>query len=155
MIHVLCFGNELHGDDGFGIHVGRAVAAQLDSDKARVFEVGARGLDALPLAEGCARLLLVDALHDAAQVPGTLCEIELRDVPEADAGQLHAAGVAWLATATRAGVVVLPDATLLGAVVGAIRPFDMALSPPLAARVPEVAARVIELVTGGGRDAQC
>ena len=67
MRHVICFGNELHGDDGFGAAVHRRLAAMPLPADARLFEAGTRGLDALGLFEGCAEAILVDAAEPAGR----------------------------------------------------------------------------------------
>ena len=59
--HVLCFGNELHGDDGFGI----GVYAQLNQlewpNDVELFNAGIAGLDALRFLQDCRQAVLVDA----------------------------------------------------------------------------------------------
>ena len=146
MIHVLCFGNELHGDDGFGIHVGRALANRAAPDRARVFEVGTRGIDALALTEGCSRVVLVDALRDSSDRPGTLRRLDARELEPDCATLSHDAPVAWLVRAMHSATPFPPAITLIGAVSGGIRTFEPGLSAPVAACVPEATRRVLELI---------
>ena len=63
-IHVLCFGNLLQGDDGFGIHVYRRLCAEALPPCVRVFDAGIAGLSALAHFDGCERAVVVYALAD-------------------------------------------------------------------------------------------
>ena len=148
MIHVLCFGNELHGDDGFGVHVGRALDGRLEPGPARLFEVCGRVMDAVSLADGCAQLVLVDALRATGAPPGTLYEIDADAAQAFDGGVAHGGGVGWLVRAVRAAIRPCPRITLIGAVVLDCAPFDAGLSPDVALRVPDAAERVCRIVGG-------
>jgi hydrogenase maturation protease len=69
MQHIICFGNLLLGDDGFGIHVFRRLKEGWVLPRhVRVFEGGVAGLQALPYFENCRKAIVVDAL----EVPETL-----------------------------------------------------------------------------------
>ena len=46
-LRILCFGNPLHGDDGFGPAVALALRRLLAAGTAEVIDCGNRGLDAL------------------------------------------------------------------------------------------------------------
>lgn len=58
---ILCFGNELHGDDGFGPAVGRRLAEGGLPAGWVLQPVGTRALDALALLLDCDAAILVDA----------------------------------------------------------------------------------------------
>ncbi len=143
MVHVLCFGNLLHGDDGFGIHVYRCLQAHLAGRAMRVYEVGLRGLDALPLFEGCQRAILVDALHEPGSPAGTLRELAAAEIPLDSGANSHAAGVGYLLQALAATRLQAPPTRLIGAVAASVTPFTDRLSPPLAAALPAAVAAVL------------
>jgi hydrogenase maturation protease len=150
MQHVLCFGNLWHGDDGFGIHVGRRLRERLAArPDVRVVEVGLRGLDALPLFDGCRRAILVDALHDPSLPPGTIRRLPATAIPVESDGFGHAAGVGYLLRALAAARGGLPPATLVGAVIERIRPFSDTLSPLLVPAVEAAVDAVVELLDAG------
>lgn len=143
MVHVLCFGNLWHGDDGFAIHVCRHLVAKVRDEAIRVFEVGLRGLDALPLFDNCDQVILVDALHEPATPAGSLRILAATEIASQRDADSHAAGVAYLLQALAATHAQPPSICLIGAVITTIKPFTDRLSPPLAAAVPQVAAAVL------------
>ena len=105
MKRVLCFGNELHGDDGFGPAVGRRMAAMALPADCEVFEAGTRGLDAMALLEGCSVAVLVDAAAPAGH-PGRLAELAVEALAQEDARAGHGQGLGyalqgWLGAAAR------------------------------------------------------
>ncbi len=92
---VLCFGNELHGDDGFGIAVGQQLAQHPLPPPWELHLVGTRGLDALALLQGCRQAVLVDAQMTDG-VPGRLHwrdAVATREALEAPAASVHTAGI--------------------------------------------------------------
>lgn len=136
MIHLICFGNELHGDDGFGAAVCRRLAALPLPADVRVFEAGTRGLDALALFDGCDEAILVDASEPAGQ-PGRLSFPESTELTEESNLPGHGAGVGYLlrALATLGGPV--PTLRIVAAEAAALTPFRMGLSPATAQAVEE------------------
>ena len=62
-IHVICFGNELHGDDGFGPAVHAHLAAAPLPAHVRLMRADIAGLAAIGCFEGCAQAIVVDALR--------------------------------------------------------------------------------------------
>lgn len=125
MRHVICFGNTLHGDDGFGPEVYQRLAALLLPPDVRVFDAGTRGLDALGLFEGCQEAIIVDALEPGSQ-PGQVT----RHAPEAFAPEPsmtgHGAGVAYLLAALAA--LGGPPLQLVVAEAASLRSFSIGLS---------------------------
>lgn len=148
MVHVLCFGNMLHGDDGFGVHVHRLLSGRLRASRAKLIEAGNRGIDVLAMIDRPSHVILVDALHDPQFPPGTVRVIDGDALCAEDAGTVHGGGVAWLAQAIRASVAPTPRITLVGAVVGGIQGFVPRLSPLLGEALKDVAARVVQLAHG-------
>ena len=137
--HVVCFGNALHGDDGFGIHVYR----RLQDEALPIFDAGTAGLDALPCFEGCTRAVIVDALRAGGSV-GTVHRLAASDL-ECCGGEfsLHDLGIPSLLAALAAVSPAPPEIVVIGAEVGDIGPFTDRLSPPLEAAVSEAVRLVL------------
>ena len=144
-VHILCFGNLWHGDDGFGLHVLQQLREQRRlSPHVRAFDAGTAGLNALPLFEGCTKAVLVDAIKTGANI-GQVHRLSLEDrAPNAIQHGMHGAGVEHLLAALPIAFAdsTTPQLVLIAAEVGQIAPFTTALSPPVAAAM----AQVIELV---------
>jgi len=73
-VHILIagVGNILRGDDGFGVHVARALANHKLPEGVRVAELGISGLALVhEILDGCDACIIVDASHRGGQ-PGTL-----------------------------------------------------------------------------------
>ena len=145
MVHILCFGNSLHGDDGFGIAVCRCLEEHMSSQAVRLFEVGLRGIDALTLFDGCQEAILVDALDTPGVTPGTL-QVLSGDALPVTAETGHGCGVAWLLQALAVTHRPPQKVTLIGAVIDRLTPFSTRLSPALAAQVGAAADIVLSLL---------
>lgn len=105
MHHILCFGNPLHGDDGFGHRLFHALPSHFhQSDNVRIFDAGTSGLTALPLLQNCASVMLIDAANFGAQAgvlwQSTADELLINHQPEA-AISSHGNGVDFLVRAAR------------------------------------------------------
>ena len=145
-VHVLCFGNPWHGDDGFGLHVLRRLREQRGlPPQVRTFDAGTAGLNALPLFEECAKAVLVDAVRTGADI-GQLHLLRLNDrFPTMNQQAMHGAGVEHLLAALPAAFAngTVPRLVLIGAEIGQITPFTTVLSPQVAATVGEAVALVL------------
>jgi hydrogenase maturation protease len=142
-VRVVCFGNALHGDDGFGQHVfARLREPGVLPDGVAAFDAGVAGLNALGYFEGCEKAVVVDALRKGAR-PGTLHRLVPADLEPSGAElSLHELGVSSLLAALAAIAREPPDVVLIGAEAGELRAFSDRLSPPLAAALP-AAVRLI------------
>lgn len=67
-IHILCYGNPLHGDDGFGSAVFQKLQGKDLGDKVNCFDAGIAGLNSLSLYENCERVLIVDACSGVGDI---------------------------------------------------------------------------------------
>ena len=132
---VVCFGNPLHGDDGFGQHVLRRLRAEgIDA-----VDGGTAGLNALPYFEGCTKVIVVDAVRTGGRV-GAVHRLRPDELqPPGGELSLHELGVASLLAALPRP----PEIVLIGAEVGEIHPFTDGLSPALAAAVPAAVRLVV------------
>jgi hydrogenase maturation protease len=81
-VHILCFGNLIAGDDGFGIHVCERLRAQVPTAPGldiAVVDAGLLGFSALSHFEGCDVVLVVDALAFDGEA-GRVHRLTLSDV---------------------------------------------------------------------------
>jgi hydrogenase maturation protease len=134
---VICFGNPLHGDDGFGHHVFRS----LQDRRAPVAAVdaGTAGLNALPHFDDCSKAVLVDAVRTGGRI-GAVHRLVPSDLePPGGEFSLHDVGVTSLLAALREP----PDVVLIGAEVGELHAFTDRLSRPLEAAVPTAIRMVL------------
>jgi hydrogenase maturation protease len=143
--HVVCFGNALHGDDGFGLHVHRRLQREALPAGARLFEAGTAGLDALGYFEDCTRAVIVDAIGGSGRPGAVHCLAGSDLAPAGGELSLHDFGIASVLAAL---TCERPEIVVIGAEVGDVRPFTDGLSPPLAAAVDE-AARLVLAELGG------
>lgn len=135
MRHLIGFGNDLHGDDGYGVVVCRRLAALPLPADVRVFEAGTRGLDALALFEGCDEAILVDAAAPSGQ-PGRLSFPAPDALAEDSSLPGHGAGVGYLLRAL-AALGTPPRLHIVTAEAAALTPFQPGLSPEMEHAVGE------------------
>lgn len=144
---VAAFGNELRGDDGFGI----AVLRQLEScrpaqDHVRLLEVGTAGIRlAQELLTPCDRLIVIDAMTRGG-TPGTVYVLKVDAVPPARDIDMHLAVPSQALSVARALGALPPDTYLVGCEPEDVDELTMALSAPVRAAVGVAATRVNELI---------
>jgi len=142
-VHVICFGNRFHGDDGFGIHVLERLRRLPLPEGVALFEGGTAGLAALGQLEGCDKAVLVDARRSEHRI-GELSRLMPSDLESpADEPALHGFGIEHLLRAATA-VRTLPGEVVIVCVGVALpRPFAESLSPEIAAAVEPAATMVL------------
>ncbi len=135
-LRILCFGNPLHGDDGFGPAVAMALRRTIRAPGVKVVDCGTRGLDALHLFERCPHVLVIDAM--AGDAPGTVHLLRPRDIPvETGTTGGHGAGVGYLLHAVRETLPFPPRIDVITAEIAPPATFRPGLSLELAAAVAE------------------
>jgi len=135
-MRILCFGNPLHGDDGFGPAVSLALKRVNLPPEVSVIDCGTRGLDALHLFEDCAHIMIVDAM--AGTNPGKLRLLQPSGVPVESSGSGgHGAGVGYLLAAVRATIPKPPVIEIVAVEIGPVKTFAPGLSLEVAAAVAE------------------
>lgn len=144
---VLGLGNLLCADDGVGIHAVETIRARYQiPDNARVLDGGTLGLSLLSCFDGADDVVLIDAI--SAEGPaGTLVRLEGEDVAPAVRNRLscHQIGVADLLDA----LVLLesyPERVILWGAVPESMELETALSPRVAASLPELIDSVVDEV---------
>lgn len=138
-LRILCFGNDLHGDDGFGPALGAALRRRGPPADVAIVDCGIRGLDAVQFFSDCAEVVVVDALLGSQ--PGRLHDLPADAVPP-EAGRGHGSGLGDLLRSLPVLLERLPAIRVLAAETAACTPFRPGLSPALAAAVETAAARL-------------
>jgi hydrogenase maturation protease len=136
---ILCFGDPLHGDDGFGHAVYQRLAALPLPHDLCLIDAGTPGLSALPLFQGCAEVIIIDALAPSGS-PGRLSQ----PLPEAIAAEAflpaHGVGVGYLLRALTALPEQSPQIRIIAAEASGVTPFRSGLSQPVSRAVDEAVA---------------
>ena len=97
--HVVCFGNELHGDDGFGAALHAALVRGRLPPDTRLFRSDAGSPGAIDCFDGCDEVVVVDVLSGYGP-PGSVHTLASDAIaPEATAA--HGAGVGRLLETVR------------------------------------------------------
>jgi len=142
--HIVCFGNELHGDDGFGIRVYAQLCRLTWPKDVEVFNAGIAGLNALRFLEDCCQVILVDALANFGNVGEVflLRPEDLADRPEQLTG--HGLGIPYLLEALKVIREPQPDILIVGVEIAAVNPFSPGLSDKTERAVPQT----VQLIRG-------
>lgn len=142
--HIVCFGNDLHGDDGFGSHIYARLCQLAWPGDVEVFNAGIAGLNALRFLEDCRQAILVDALANFGNVGEVflLRPDDLADRPERLTG--HGLGLPYLLEALKVIREPLPDIQIVGVEIADINCF----SPGLSEKTGQAAAKAVHLIRG-------
>lgn len=138
---VLGIGNRDRSDDGAGAIVAERVRALLPED-VRVALLGGGLAGILEAWEGADAAVVVDAVCSGAPA-GTVHRVDARSValPAAHASSTHGLGLAQAVELARRLGTLPPQLVVLGIEAASFAPGD-ALSPPVAAALPALVARV-------------
>ncbi|MDO9267802.1 MAG: hydrogenase maturation protease [Methylobacter sp.] len=142
--NIVCFGNELHGDDGFGIRIYAELRRLTWPEDVEVFNAGIAGLNALRFLEDCSEAILVDALANFGNV-GEVCLLrpeDLADRPEQLTG--HGLGIPYLLEALKVIREPLPDILIVGVEIAVLKLF----SPGLSDKTEQAVAKTVQLIRG-------
>ena len=134
-LRVLCFGNPLHGDDGYGPAVALALRKQVKCAGAEIVDCGNRGLDALHYFENVGHVIVIDAM--AGPRPGNVHLLQAHEVPVESHHGGHGAGVGYLLEAVRKTIPHPPLIDVIAAEIGPVTTFVPGLSIEVAAAVAE------------------
>ena len=152
-ILVAAFGNELRGDDGFGIAVLRRLeetsAADASPHEVRLIEVGTGGLWlAQQLLSPCDRLIIIDAMTRGTP-PGTVSVLKVEDVPDTSDVDMHLAVPARALGVAKALGALSRETFLVGCEPAAVDDLVWELTEPVRAAVPVAARQVQALMECG------
>jgi len=131
MIRILCFGNPLHGDDGFGSAVFSELAELPRPENLELIEAGTPGPAALALFEDCEEAIVVDALAPAGE-PGRISHPAPENIVAESPPAAHGAGLGYVLQALAALPGPCPRLRIIGAEAESHRPFQPGLSPAVA-----------------------
>ena len=144
---VAAFGNELRGDDGFGIAVLRRLEASHGTrDDVRLLEVGTAGLTlAQELLSPCDRLIVIDAMSRGG-IAGTVYVLKVDDVPEARDVDMHLAVPSRALSVAKTLGALPPETFLVGCEPADVDELTMELSDSVRAAVDVAANHVHSLI---------
>ena len=144
---VAAFGNELRGDDGFGLAVLRRLEATAPpAGNVRLVEVGTAGLTlAQELLTPCDRLIVVDAMSRGGR-PGTVYVLEVDEVLPAREVDMHLAVPSRALSVAKALGALPPEMFLVGCEPADVDELTMELSAHVRAAVEVAAAHVSRLI---------
>ena len=147
-IHIICFGNELHGDDGFGPAVHARLGASPLPAGVSLMRADVAGLAAIRCFAACDRGILVAALRGFGP-PGSVHDLDTAEVAEAAARDeapagFHGAGVGALLELLPAALDHVPPSRLVGVEIERVSAFSPGLSAIVAAAVEGACQRIRE-----------
>lgn len=145
---VLGLGNVLNSDEGCGVHALTLLAQTLDPtlEGIELFDGGTLGFNLLPVVEACSHLLILDSV-DAGLPPGSLIELQGEEIPLYSRAKLsqHQITFQEVLALARFRNKLPPHLHIVG-----LQPANLAigtdLSPVVAATIPHVVARAIQVV---------
>lgn len=155
--HIICFGNPLHGDDGFGHAVYCALQDKLLPENTRLLDGGTSSLNALNLFDECDYAIVVDA-HQSDQEQGTLLWSE----PECFASQTHQDEISSHGLGVGSilkGLEILgedgektPKLDILTCSIAVPKTFKLELSKPVQASIGKAVEQILKKLAGGPND---
>ena len=140
------FGNELRGDDGFGVEVIRQLAREGLPDGVTLMEVGIGGIRlAQELLSPYDHLIVVDAMTRGG-TPGSLYTLHVAEVVEAGEVDLHAAVPSRALAIAKALGGLPPMVHLVGCEPLGVDELLAEMSPPVRGAVPRAVREVLHLL---------
>ncbi len=140
-VRVLCLGNDLLGDDAFGLIAGREIA-QLRPD-VEVVNSSASGLHLFDQILDCERLIVVDTVETGHAEPGTVFVLNEGDLPKSRGDSPHCTGLFdALALARKLGMTVPSELTVVAVEAADCR----TIGGPMDPRVCEAIKRTIDVL---------
>ncbi len=150
-IVVLGIGNLLMTDEGVGVRAVEELARRYDlPPEVEVIDGGCSGMEMLGDIARADHLLIVDAVS-ADQPPATIVTLHGEDVPAFFSAKLspHQIGLCDVLAALKLTDESPGTLTLIG-IQPASLDLSMELSPQIAAKLPEIVARVVEQLAARG-----
>jgi hydrogenase maturation protease len=146
---ILCLGNELVGDDGVAIRVGRILGELPLPEHVSIDLVPQLGFDLLEAVASADRIVLVDAMSTGRPV-GTCVTLDGRAIERYSAGTSasHTLGIAELMELANRLAPERAPATLhfVGVEGAAFGEYGTRLSPEVAAAIPTAVESVLRIV---------
>lgn len=141
------FGNELRGDDGFGVVVVRRLEEQNAArNGVDLIEIGTGGLRlAQELLQGYDRLIVVDAMCRGG-TPGTVYLLHVDEVDAARSIDMHLVIPARAMSVAQALGALPANVIMVGCEPADVDELTFQLSPSVAAAVPLALEKIAELM---------
>jgi hydrogenase maturation protease len=149
VIHLICLGNALHSDHGFGTALHHTLS-RLDWPQGIKVLDGLGRNAGLPLFEHCERAIVLEALPPCCGAPGQV--VRLADIDYPQAPETMAVGTGPLLAAVRRIIQPAPRVELLGPVSVSRAAYCPGLTPLVAAAVETVAAMLVKELGGRRRN---
>jgi len=144
--HIICFGNDFHGDDAVGIRIYHALAQLPWPSGVQIFEAGIAGLNAIRLFHACNRALIVDAYHNPDN-PGAVELFDLSRLSKlAPIKNGHSAGVDFLIKALQASDYPLPEIRMVGVGIAGVSPYSSRLTRSVELAIPKAVQLIRQVV---------
>lgn len=145
-------GNPNRRDDGVGLRVIELLAQQTLPGNCALFDAGTDGMAVMYRARGAGRLIIVDA-RAPEFAPGAIYEVpgEVLAAPPQQSLNLH--DFRWdhaLYAGRKIYGAEFPADVAVFLIEAASLDFGIGLSPEVEAAAGQVAARIVEIVSGGG-----
>lgn len=150
---IIGLGNPILTDDGVGIHVVRAVAAQYQRDDVTFSEASVGGLRLLDVIAGHERVIMVDAIQTRDGKPGNLYRLHPNDLEASvHSGSTHDLSLPGALALGRGMGMVLPDDEAI--VIIAIEAEDVLIfgevcTPAVARAIPRAVEAVLAELEAG------
>lgn len=145
--HIVCFGNELHGDDGFGVQVYNELRQLTWPEQVSIFNAGIAGLNSLKFLEYCRQAILVDALSNFGNI-GDICVLKPEELAIKTQQTIgHDLGIPYLLAALKIIREPLPEMLIIGVEIAAVQPFCLGLSDKTEQAVPKTVRLIRNLLS--------
>ncbi len=156
-VMILCVGNLLMSDEGFGVHAARRLERESWPPNVRVVEGGTDGFRLMNVIRDCDRLIVVDTIKGGG-APGSIYRFARDDAPKGRLPQMTSAHQVGILEVLELSELIgdVPETVFIG-----IEPESLAMSMELTPLVAGKMERVVELVraealaaaeVGGGED---
>ncbi len=143
-VRVLCLGNELLADDGFGGAVAREIRARFPGQVV-LLETRASGFDLLDEVQNVRSLVVVDCLQTATAPIGALFVVREGDITSPSGGSPHYIGLFETLRLARELLLPVPEEVVILAVeVADTTTLGGGMHPAVEAAVPRVARLAVD-----------
>lgn len=140
--HIICIGNELHGDDGIGPALHARLLSRGLPDGVRLMRADVASARVFGCFEACRRAIVVDALRGFG-LPGSVHSLRPDQVAP-EAGAAHGAGLGSVLDALPSVLDQVPEIHVIGVEVESISAFRPGLSAAVSAALDEAELRILE-----------
>lgn len=142
MIHLICLGNPLHADDGFGAAMAHRLAAMTWPETVRILDGTAR-ISPVTLFENCHHAVVIESLPRRLGTPGEILRLDGAGYRGHPPDQFNG-GTAAVLAAVRRQPSGGPSVEVMGPVVASRLPFAPGLTPLVMAAAHSLTVRLAQ-----------